>query len=58
MGLRPINSMIQTWGKVEISRDVIFDEDRTWKWSSEMVKSTGGTFSIDSSYDPTSPPDD
>ena len=45
-------------GKVEISRDVIFEEDYTWKWSSQTVKSVVGTFSMDSSYDPTSPPND
>ena len=43
---------------MEIIRDVNFEEDCTWKWSREMVKSAGGTFSIDLSYDPTSPPND
>ena len=45
-------------GKVEISHDVIFEEDCTWKWSRETVKSAGGTFSIDPSYDPFSLPND
>ena len=45
-------------GKMEISRDVIFEEDCTWKWSRETVKSAGGTFSIDLSYDPFSLPND
>ena len=44
--------------KMEISHDVIFEEDCTWKWSREMVKSVGGTFSIDPSYDPISLPND
>ena len=44
--------------KVEISRDVIFEEDCTWKWSRETVKSAGGTFSIDPSYDLFSLPND
>ena len=41
---------------MEIIRDVNFEEDCTWKWSREMVKSAG--VSIDLSYDPTSPPND
>ena len=58
IGLKAYKFYDSDSGKVEISRDVIFEEDYTWKRSSETVKSARGIFFIDSSYDPTSRLDD